>query len=128
MKGNKMKTLEQILTAEELATRKQFFNLINSVSPEWREEIFHDQLNDDIRNILNKIKIVRAMDVKGLHKYPNFKVKTSYYGLIDKIVLDNNHFIIFVNIEPAIWYQSDSGGSWPLELHNKAETSITDEA
>ena len=118
-----MKTLEQILTAEELATRKQFFNLINSVSPEWREEIFHDQLNDDIRNILNKIKIVRAMDVKGLHKYPNFNVKTGYFDLVDKIILDDKHFISFANHEPEIWYQSDSGGSFPLDLKNKSKAA-----
>ena len=123
-----MKTLEQILTIKELKVRKQFYKLINRVNYELRGEVFYDLLTEEIREILNKVKIIRAMDVKGLHKYPNFKVKTSYYGLIDKIVLDNNHFISFVNIEPAIWYQSDSGGSWPLELHNKAETSITDEA
>ena len=123
-----MKTLEQILTTKELKVRKQFFKLINRVNYESRGEVFYGLLNDEIREILNKVKIIRAMDVKGLHKYPNFKVKTGYFGLIDKIVLDNNHFISFVNIEPEIWYESESGGSWPLELHNKAETSITDEA
>ena len=121
MKGNKMKTLEQILTTEELTIRNQFFKLINGVSPEWREEIFYDQLNDDIRNILNKIKIVRAMDVKGIHKYSNFNVKMGYFGLVEKIVLDNRHYISFANSEPEIWYQSESGGSSPLELHNKAK-------
>ena len=123
-----MKTLEQILTTKELKVRKQFFKLINRVNYESRDDVFYGLLNQEIREILNKVKIIRAMDVKGLHKYPNFKVKTGYFGLIDKIVLDNNHFISFVNIEPEIWYESQSGGSWPLELHNKAETSITDEA
>lgn len=116
-----MKTLEQILTATELETHKQFFKRVNSVSPEWREEIFFDQLNDDIRNILNKIKIVRAMDIKGLHKYRNFNVKTGYFGLVEKIVLDDRHYISFANKEPEIWYQSESGGSCPLELHNKSK-------
>jgi len=116
-----MKTLEQILTTEELATRKQFFNLVNSVSPDFREEIFFDQLNDEIRTILNKVKIVRAMDVKGLHKYRNFNIKTGYFGLVEKIILDDKHFISFANHEPEIWYQSESGGSCPLELHNKSK-------
>jgi len=123
-----MKTLEQILTTEELKLRNQFYKVINGVSPEWREEVFFDLLDDDIRNILNKVKIIRAMDVKGLHKYRNFNVKTGYFGLVEKIVLDDRHYISFANSEPEIWYQSESGGSCPLELHNKTKVSITDEA
>ena len=123
MKGDKMKTIEQILTATELQKHREFHSLINNVSPEWREEVYFDQMNEEMRQIFNKIRIVRAMEIPGLWKYKNFNVKTGYFNLVEKIVLDDHHFISFANREPEIWYQSESGGSFPLDLKNKSKAA-----